>query len=731
MTTVGIDKACFYSSHYFLDLKTLAEARGVDVEKFYTGLGQRKMAVSPPDEGVVTLAANAAHELLKDVDLSTIDTLMFATESGVDHSKATGIFVHKLLDLPPHCRVVELKQACYSATFGLQMAMSRLRENPKHKVLLIAADIARYGLGTSGESSQGGGACAMLLTANPRLLSIDPIAGFYTEDVMDFWRPHYREEALVDGKYSIEVYLKALAKAWEHYQTQVIEAKQPDSQYQDFQQFLFHIPIPKLAEKAYQKLTKLNKSPVNTTDAQAFLEPSLQYAREIGNCYTASLYIGLVSLLENHPDNLANQRVGLYSYGSGCMAEFFSGTIQPHYQQVLHTQFHRNLLDNRQELTQAEYEKFYTFEYPTDGSHVELPEYQTGQFRLSHLTDHKRVYQKARLGATAKAPGKLILSGEHSVVLGAPALATSIDLYTTTVISKHSLPGLVFDLVNIKHQNTHSAEALKLLKDKIKNKYTRFQQGEISIKQVLKKPFELAAYTASNAIDKFTQKEPKPNLHIHTDSQIPTGCGLGSSAAVIVSTNLALAEMLGKTPTEDELKALNIDAENLQHGQSSGLDVFLSMTGGTYYVQGETKTRLPHWGRKITLINTGTPTSATGECVAHTKAIFNQKPALLNQFAEITEQMHQAWQAQDLKLLKQAIKTNHQLLIQIGVVPDKIQALIEQIESHGGAAKICGAGAISGHAAGMVWVEGAEDFVKTLPHEILTVTPTEDGAKIV
>lgn len=388
MTPVGIDNAAFYSSHYFLDLKTLAQARGDDPDKFYKGLGQYRMAVSPPDEDVVTLAANAASQVIKDIDVNTIDAVLFATESSIDHSKAAGIYVHKLLKLPQHCRIIELKQACYSATFGLQTAIAMLRNNPDRNILLIAADIARYGLNTTGESSQGGGACALLLSANPRLVAIEPESGFYTEDVMDFWRPNYRQEALVDGKYSIEIYLKVLKETWHHYQSKTGHTLN------DIDQFLFHIPIPRLAEKAYQKLFHLNgvKQPDNL-QLTAAIQDSLHYARQIGNCYTASLYIGLISLLENQTKDLTDKRLGFYSYGSGCVGEFFSGIVQPGYRDALHTHFHHTLLKYRTELSQHEYEQFYHFPYPTDGSSVNLPKHHTGQFRLSGLTQHKRIYK--------------------------------------------------------------------------------------------------------------------------------------------------------------------------------------------------------------------------------------------------------------------------------------------------------------------------------------------------
>ena len=87
---VGIDKLAFYTPPFYLPLATLAQARGVDADKYHIGLGQKHMAVIPPDESIVTMAANAASILLQDQDKSSIDHVLFATESGVDQSKAAG-----------------------------------------------------------------------------------------------------------------------------------------------------------------------------------------------------------------------------------------------------------------------------------------------------------------------------------------------------------------------------------------------------------------------------------------------------------------------------------------------------------------------------------------------------------------------------------------------------------------------------------------------------------------
>ena len=321
------------------------------------------------------------------VERDQIHTVFFATESSVDQSKSAGIYVHKLLDLPSRCRVLELKQACYSATAAIQIAMPLLMQNPDQKVLVIASDIARYGLETPGESSQGCGAVAMVISANPRLLAIESGAGYHTEDAMDFWRPNYKTEALVEGKHSSLLYLRSLEHTWKQYQ------KLSSRNHHDHAAFVYHIPIPKLVEKAHKHLAKINDIKLTADEIAEQTRAVLQYSRVVGNCYTAAMYIGLLSLLENSSDDFTNKRIGFYSYGSGCVAEFFSGVIQPGYQALLDRKTHQQNIDNRKPLSYEEYEEFYSFSYPQDGSELQLPKYSDSYFRLAAIAEHKRQYE--------------------------------------------------------------------------------------------------------------------------------------------------------------------------------------------------------------------------------------------------------------------------------------------------------------------------------------------------
>jgi len=346
--SVGIDEISFYTSNYFLDLKNLAMVQEIDAEKYYQGIGQEKMGMPAPDEDVVTMAANAALPLIERVGPDAISTVMFATETGVDQSKSAGVYVHRLLGLTPKCRVVELKQACYSATAAIQMGCALVARQPDKKVLVIASDVARYDLGTPGEATQGCGAVAMLITANPRLVELDPEVGNHTEDVMDFWRPNYRSTALVDGKYSTKIYLQSLKHAWEHFREVSSLA------FTDFQHFCYHLPFTRMAQKAHKHLARINHSALTPELLDLQVEDTLLYNRIIGNSYTASMYIGLASLLENCQQNLAGKRVGFFSYGSGSVAEFFSGKIVSGYEKYLHGVRHQSMLEARREVRYEE-----------------------------------------------------------------------------------------------------------------------------------------------------------------------------------------------------------------------------------------------------------------------------------------------------------------------------------------------------------------------------------------
>lgn len=389
MSTLGIDAISFFTSSMYLDLAEIAKHNHIPAEKYYRALGQYQMAVAAIDEDVVTLAANAAARIVNDENRHEITHVLFATESGIDQSKSAATYIHGLLQLQETCRAVEIKQACYSGTAALQFGLALIARDPSQKILVLASDIARYGLGTEGESSQGCGAVAFILSAHPRILTISNESGYCTRDIMDFWRPNYRDEALVEGLYSSRMYLQCLEQCWKIYHA---KAQRPFSEYT---QFCYHTPVARLAEKAHKLLCKMNEKIITDEDAEKQLYNSLFYGRTIGNTYTASMYVALNSLMDNAKEDLTGQRVGLFSYGSGCVAEYFSGVFKKNYQLHLLTSQHQEMIKNREALDYEQYADCYHQQLPTDGSMLLLPKQQGGVFRLAGIENHKRIYERA------------------------------------------------------------------------------------------------------------------------------------------------------------------------------------------------------------------------------------------------------------------------------------------------------------------------------------------------
>ncbi len=324
---VGIDAIAFAVPRRYLDLTDLAAARGVAPAKYTSGLGTLQMAIAGPDEDPVTLATDAARRLLRTSGRSAeeIGLCIVGTETAVDHSKPVASYLQGMLGLPRNCRVFETKHACFGGTAGLLNAVDWITSGSARgrAALIVCTDIARYTLGSAGEPTQGAGAVAMLISERPRLIELEAgITGSYAQDVHDFWRPLHRKDALVDGHFSVQCYLDALAGAYNEWRTLSLSTE-------PLVRTCYHVPYGKLARKAHQLRCQLDgrDEAAGVSSFAVEVERSLDLPSQVGNIYTGSLYLALLSLLSKEAAQLEGKRIGLFSYGSGCAAEFFAGRV--------------------------------------------------------------------------------------------------------------------------------------------------------------------------------------------------------------------------------------------------------------------------------------------------------------------------------------------------------------------------------------------------------------------
>jgi hydroxymethylglutaryl-CoA synthase len=399
-TAIGIEALYVHVPEHFLDLRSLAEASGVDPAKYLIGLGGKRMSVPAPFEDAVTMAVSAAMGLFEryEVNPEQIGMVIVGSESEVDSAKATAAYVHGMLGLPPHCRTYDVKHACYSATAGLRAAADWCRNaqsGAPRKALVIASDIARYDVGSPGEPTQGAGAVAMLVGNEPGVLALDSYPeALFTEDVMDFWRPVYRTSAVVDGKTSIHSYLKALSHTFTEYE------KVSGLGFNDFDYLLFHVPFPKMAFKAFsllhdRQIARREGARALASDFNTRAEPALFANREIGNIYSGSLYLSLAGLLHRHPNDAKGKKISLFSYGSGCCAELFSGRVGESADAWRGKTGIATGLERRTELTYSDYLKLRkTGEALATNSAYRLldPDCRNSRATFLGIRNHKRVY---------------------------------------------------------------------------------------------------------------------------------------------------------------------------------------------------------------------------------------------------------------------------------------------------------------------------------------------------
>lgn len=332
----------------------------------------------------------------------------------------------------------------------------------------------------------------------------------------------------------------------------------------------------------------------------------------------------------------------------------------------------------------------------------------------------------------AISPGKLILSGEHAVVYGRPALAMAIDRYAQSIITPGSPDHVSFNLVDLKESNSFTVRALEELKQRVLKNYRMFLGGELGIRDVLHKPIELFEFAFITILDGLHLKLNE-GISIRTQSNIPIGCGMGSSAATVLSSLRAVGHYFRVEFRPDWYMKYSLEAEKLQHGHPSGVDSYISLHGGCALFRGGEAVSVPLPRAQIYLIHTGAPQSTTGECVMAVRGRFRTDP-IWDDFEAVTLMIEQSLRTNSMEEVQHAVRQNHRLLCRIGVVPERVQRFIADIEERGGAGKICGAGSVAGDGGGMALIFASEppsELCEKYGYAILTVRGDPLGTRIV
>lgn len=368
MSLVGVEAMNVFGGTARLDVKKLAMHRKLDMSRFENLLMKEK-TVALPYEDPISFAVNAAQPLIDALsaeEKDRIEMVITCTESAFDFGKSMSTYCHDLLGLNRNCRLFELKNACYSGVAGLQMAINFVlsQTSPGAKALVIATDVARFMVEDGGdalsadwsfaEPSSGAGAVAMLVSDRPHVFQIDVGAnGYYGYEVMDTCRPSADSDA-GDTDLSLLSYLTCCENAYLEYQKRVAGANFGET----FSYLAYHTPFGGMVKGAHRNMMRklIGASPAGIEqDFQRRVTPGLTHCQRVGNIMGATAAMSLASTIDNG-DFAQPRRVGVFSYGSGCCSEFFSGMVRKEGQERVRAQRIGEHLDRRYELTMDDYE---------------------------------------------------------------------------------------------------------------------------------------------------------------------------------------------------------------------------------------------------------------------------------------------------------------------------------------------------------------------------------------
>ena len=426
MKNVGIDTIDYYIPKLFLDMHDLSLAREIPYEKLSQGLGLKKMSIPDCNEDTASLAANALLQLIitNKIDPSEIGRIYLGTETGLDSSKPISSYVIEVVEdllsdsfgnrCFKNCDIVDLTFACIGGVDALENCIDWIKGGEKRKAIVIATDIAKYKLGSTGEYTQGAASkgtsdffkprrifdkkdvfkeAAALMGSNP---SDEEVLEILANNASKFWNSSnkkievHKEEPVYEGQFSNESYQERIYEALDHFKNQ-----KNINFLSDWRFLIFHLPyayhgrkmilekwvlwlqengeidnlyneVGKVKAGSRKKWLKtVSKSHLFNEFVKEKIIPGELASAEIGNMYTGSIFMSLISLLSSALEkgqDINNAKIGFLSYGSGSKAKIFEGTLENQWEEIIKGLDLFKKLEDRIQIDIASYEKLHNNE---------------------------------------------------------------------------------------------------------------------------------------------------------------------------------------------------------------------------------------------------------------------------------------------------------------------------------------------------------------------------------
>ena len=310
-----------------------------------------------------------------------------------------------------------------------------------------------------------------------------------------------------------------------------------------------------------------------------------------------------------------------------------------------------------------------------------------------------------------KAPGKIILFGEHAVVYGQPAIAIPVQKVKATAYVSPEFSSNAGQ-VHIEAPDINIDADLQSL-----------DEDDPLVKAI---HLTLEAVSPSHT----------PSLTLQISSNIPISAGMGSGAAITVAIIRALSSFLGKSLPDERVSELAYEVEKIHHGTPSGIDNnVIAYQKPVYFTRGEPIQFLSveqptHW----VIADTGQKTP-THETVSAVRALHAADSArfgdIFDQIGSITRNARTPLVKGELEALGWLMNENQRLLEKLNVSSPALDDLIKTARTAGAfGAKLSGGGR-GGNMIALASPDKIEDIQEALNRGgaksvITTLLPKEE-----
>ncbi|TMW55756.1 hypothetical protein Poli38472_010638 [Pythium oligandrum] len=362
---VGILAMEVYFPETYVEQSDLERFDGVPSGKYTIGLGQDQLGYTGDREDANSIALTCVTQLMEkyNIDPNEIGRLEVGTETLVDKSKSTKTVLMELFAASGNTDIegVSTINACYGGTAALFNSLAWVESSAwdGRYAIAVASDIAVYAKG-SARPTNGCGVIAMLIGPNAPLVVENRTRTTHASHIWDFFKPNPSTEfPTVDGQHSLACYMRALDDCYLRFcqKNERLSGSSAAFNVSSLDYAVFHSPYNKQVQKSISRLcfldyrrqplveddstlTKWRDMPLEQTYTDRELDltarkvsaeiykkmavPCHSVTKRLGNCYTASVYINLATIVHTQAAALANKRVLAFSYGSGSMASMFS-----------------------------------------------------------------------------------------------------------------------------------------------------------------------------------------------------------------------------------------------------------------------------------------------------------------------------------------------------------------------------------------------------------------------